>query len=389
MSRGRLRRLESRAFRIAVERFGAHIDNTWILELPGRRTGVLHYTPVKLLDVDAERFLVGLYGHTDWSRNLRTSGAGRLRQKGSSLFVRAEELPPAERPRILRAYLAAATRRRTLDILGGGRRDPEETHLRRIAGDHPVFRLTVIEDPQSAAQFLGRGGDSSAYGSSIGRSLRRALRAHPAAWALVSGVAGLCSGMFLILFFAIARPFSGQPSAWSWLGPANDLTSALQAASLVPVALALRDLMPDEHVRRWTVIGVVAMGAAAVLPVLLVAGVLPFAVQAPLVTLFIAVMYCWLYAVSRAGNRSGVVPKAVARVGMGTSLALAAAGVVGALSLLPPARSPAQYAGFALAAVPAVLAWLGFPAWTLLMRPILLGQTDGILRRAELGEELT
>ena len=39
-----------------------------------------------------------------------------------------------------------ATRGQTLDILGAGRRDPEEGHLRRIAADHPVFRLTVADE---------------------------------------------------------------------------------------------------------------------------------------------------------------------------------------------------------------------------------------------------
>jgi hypothetical protein len=260
-------------------------------------------------------------------------------------------------------------------------------------GSRRTIRCSALPSPKTKSQRQSgsrRRDNSATDRPSIGRSLRRAIRAHPAGWALVSGVSGLTSGAFLILFFGIARPFSGQPSPWSWLGPANDLTSAVQAAALVPVALALRDLMPDETVRRWTVVGIVAMVAATVLPVLLVAGVVPFAVQAPLVTFFIAVMFCWLYAVSRAGGRSGVLPSPVARAGMGTSLALAAAGVVAALSLLLPARSAAQYAGFALAAVPGVLGWLGFPAWTLLLRRVLLGVPESTtLGVAELGEELT
>lgn len=131
-------------FRVAIERFGVDIDHAWILEVPGRRTGVLHHTPVKLLDVDGAQYLVALYGHTDWSRNLRAAGGtARLRHRGRTLSVAARELPAAERPRILRAYLDAATRGKTVDILGAGRRDADEAHLRRIAADHPVFRLTV------------------------------------------------------------------------------------------------------------------------------------------------------------------------------------------------------------------------------------------------------
>ena len=51
-------RLETRFFRVAIERFGAQIDSTWILEVAGRRTGVPRFTPVKLLEVDDERYLV-------------------------------------------------------------------------------------------------------------------------------------------------------------------------------------------------------------------------------------------------------------------------------------------------------------------------------------------
>ena len=198
----------------------------------------------------------------------------------------------------------------------------------------------------------------------------------PSGWALTSGAAGFCSGASLVLFFALARPFDGQPSGWSWLGPTNDLTSALQAGALIPVAVALRDRLPDDRgVQRWTVVGVTAMGAATVLPVLLVVGVLPFPVQAPLVTFCIAVMYGWLFGINRAGCRHRAWPRSISAVGMGTSSALAAAAAVGAASLLLPSGSAARPAAYAAAAVPAALAWLGFPLWTLLLRPVLCRPT--------------
>jgi deazaflavin-dependent oxidoreductase (nitroreductase family) len=138
-------RLETRFFRVAIERFGAQIDSTWILEVVGRRTGVARFTPVKLLEIDGERYLVSLWGHTDWSRNLRSVGMATLRHRGQALRMRAEEVPPPERPRVLRAYLAGATRATTVDLLGSGSREPDAAHLRRIAPDHPVFHLTPME----------------------------------------------------------------------------------------------------------------------------------------------------------------------------------------------------------------------------------------------------
>ena len=138
-----VQRVESRLFRVAIERLGADIDHIWILEVAGRRSGLPRFVPVKVLEVETERFLVSLYDG-DWPRNLRAAGGrAQLRRRSVMLPVEAVELPPAQRPAVLRAYLAAATRGQTLDILGAGRRDPVEAHLRRIAADHPVFRLAV------------------------------------------------------------------------------------------------------------------------------------------------------------------------------------------------------------------------------------------------------
>lgn len=361
MRSGWARRVENRLFRVAVERLGAEIDHTWILEVVGRRSGVPRFVPVKLLRVETERFLVSLYDDSDWPRNLRAAGGrARLRRRAGAVPVAAVELPPPQRPAVLRAYLAAATRGQTLDILGAGRRDPDEGHLRRIAADHPVFRLVLppgVTWPEERPAADSRPG------------VLRRLR--PARCAAVSGVAGLVSGVCLILFFGLARPFSGEPSPWSWLGPANDLTSAIQAAALIPVALTLRDLVPGRGIRRWTAIGVSAMTAATILPLLLVGGILPFAVQAPLVTLAIVIMFCWVFAISRAGGRSGALSPVAARAGMATTAALAVLGLAAALAAALPAGSAARALVTGAAVAAGIVAWLGFPAWTLMLQPSL------------------
>jgi hypothetical protein len=78
-----------------------------------------------------------------------------------------------------------------------------------------------------------------------------------------------------------------------------------------------------------------------------------------------------LFAISRAGLRTGALPRAVARAGIATSLGFAIGAVIVALALLMPSGSVAQYLAFAVGAVPGVLAWLGFPVWTLLLRSVL------------------
>jgi hypothetical protein len=358
-------RVEGRLVRVAVERLGAEIDRTWILEAPGRRSGIPRFVPVKVLQVGAEQFLVSLYDDSDWPRNLRAAG-GRawLRRRGWALLVTAVELPPLERPAVLRAYLAGATRGQTLDILGAGRRDPEEGHLRRIAADQPVFRV-VLEPgatwPDGRPVNGARTGAPGRFG--------------PANCAAISGAAGLVSGACLILFFGLARPFSGEPSPWSWLGPANDLTSAVQAAALIPVALTLRDLVPGRSTRRWTTIAVSAMAAATILPLVLLVGLLPFAVQAPMVTLAIVIMFGWMFAISRAGGRAGALTQTTARVGMATTLALGSLGLAAALAAALPAGSAARLVAVGAAAAAGTVAWLGFPAWTLLLQPTLRRST--------------
>jgi hypothetical protein len=190
----------------------------------------------------------------------------------------------------------------------------------------------------------------------------------PTQWALVSGAAGLVAGLTLLLFFALAAPFDDVPSPWDWLGPANDLTGALQSAALVPVALALLRSMPESSVvRGWTRVGVPAMAVGSALGVALVLGLIPFAVQAPLVTFCIFVQFGWLFAINRAGLRLGVLPPAVARTGMLVSLGLAVAAVLVLPALLLPRGSVAQYLLFGVAALPGLAAWLGFPAWAVLL----------------------
>ncbi len=141
-----LRRLESRLMSAAILRFGADVDGAWVLEIPGRHSGTLRRTPVKVLHVGGQQYVVALDGGADWARNLQAAPDGAaLRQRGRRRAVHAAELPCSQRPHVLRAYLGGATRQRTLDLLGAGRRDPDDAHLRRIAGDHPVFRLTTEE----------------------------------------------------------------------------------------------------------------------------------------------------------------------------------------------------------------------------------------------------
>src|SRR5437763_1513804 len=62
----------------AFTRLGISVWGSRVLEVPGRKTGEPRRTPVNLLTYEGDRYLVAPRGHTNWVRNLRASGSGRL-----------------------------------------------------------------------------------------------------------------------------------------------------------------------------------------------------------------------------------------------------------------------------------------------------------------------
>ncbi len=126
----------------ALTRAGISVWGSRVLEVPGRKTGEPRRTPVNLLTLDGERYLVAPRGHTQWVRNLRASGGGRLLLGSRGEAFTAAEVPEDERPPILRAYL----KRWKAEVgvfFGGVGPDSSDEELRRIAPDHPVFRLSA------------------------------------------------------------------------------------------------------------------------------------------------------------------------------------------------------------------------------------------------------
>ncbi len=61
-----------------LTRCGVSLLGSRVLEVKGRNSGVARRTPVNLLAFEGERYLVAPRGETQWARNLRASGKGRL-----------------------------------------------------------------------------------------------------------------------------------------------------------------------------------------------------------------------------------------------------------------------------------------------------------------------
>jgi deazaflavin-dependent oxidoreductase (nitroreductase family) len=119
---------------------GISILGSRILAVRGRKSGEWRTTPVNLLVIDGQRYLVSPRGHTQWVRNMRVARGGELRLGRRTEPFTATEVPDDERPAILRAYL----KRWKAEVgvfFGGVGPDSSEADLRRIAPDHPVFKI--------------------------------------------------------------------------------------------------------------------------------------------------------------------------------------------------------------------------------------------------------
>jgi deazaflavin-dependent oxidoreductase (nitroreductase family) len=123
-----------------LTKLGISVAGSRILEVPGRKTGEPRRTPVNLLKHEGERYLVAPRGNTQWVRNLRASGSGRLLVGRRAEEFRATEIADHEKSQLLRAYL----RKWKWEVgafFDGTSADSSEDDIRRIAPDHPVFRI--------------------------------------------------------------------------------------------------------------------------------------------------------------------------------------------------------------------------------------------------------
>jgi deazaflavin-dependent oxidoreductase (nitroreductase family) len=111
-----------------------------VLEVRGRKSGEPRRTPVNLLVVDGTRYLVAPRGHTQWVRNLRARGEGRLLLGRRAEPFTATELADDDKPALLRAYLKRWKWEVGAFFAGVGPDSPDD-ELRRIAPDHPIFRI--------------------------------------------------------------------------------------------------------------------------------------------------------------------------------------------------------------------------------------------------------
>jgi deazaflavin-dependent oxidoreductase (nitroreductase family) len=97
-------RLINSVFRL-MTRLGLGASYRYILTVPGRKTGRLYATPVDVIEVAGNRWLVAAYGPVNWVRNARAAGEVTLSRGGRSEKSRVVEPDARTAIPVLRAYI--------------------------------------------------------------------------------------------------------------------------------------------------------------------------------------------------------------------------------------------------------------------------------------------
>lgn len=119
-------------------RVGLGPRRTYLLTVPGRRSGRLYETPVTLVEVEGQRWLVAPYGAVNWVRNARDAGWVMLRRGRHAETVAIEEVGPEDSAPVLQRYVARVPITRPYF---DARPDAPLDAFRAEATRHPVFRI--------------------------------------------------------------------------------------------------------------------------------------------------------------------------------------------------------------------------------------------------------
>ena len=129
-----------------LTRAGLSVMGSRVLAVRGRKSGEWRTTPVNLLFLDGNRYLVAPRGLTQWVLNLRAAGGGELHLGRHVERFSAQEVPDSEKTEILRAYLKRWKWEVGMFFAGVGPDSPD-SEIHRIAPDHPVFLITTSAAP--------------------------------------------------------------------------------------------------------------------------------------------------------------------------------------------------------------------------------------------------
>jgi hypothetical protein len=125
-----------------LTQLGISVYGSRVLAVKGRKSGMWHTIPVNLLVYQSERYLVAPRGVTQWVRNVRAGSDVELRLGSRHESFKLVEIPHDDPLKIelLRAYLRRWAFEAGVFFEGVDANASDEA-LRRIAPNHPVFRI--------------------------------------------------------------------------------------------------------------------------------------------------------------------------------------------------------------------------------------------------------
>ncbi len=124
-------------------KLGISLLGSRVLEVRGRKSGRAYRTPVNPLTIDDQRYLVAPRGETQWVRNLRVVGNGRLLLgRRAEDFTATEVVEDDVKVPILREYLKRWKSEVGVFFDGVGP-DSQDEEMRAAAAKHPVFRISA------------------------------------------------------------------------------------------------------------------------------------------------------------------------------------------------------------------------------------------------------
>jgi deazaflavin-dependent oxidoreductase (nitroreductase family) len=122
----------------SLTKLGLGVSYRHTLPVPGRKTGRPHSTPVDVIEVGGDRWLVAGYGPANWVLNIRAHGEVTLSRGGHVETYKVEEVGAEDAVPVLRKYIAEI--RVTRPYFDATPNSSDETVAAELSR-HAVFRL--------------------------------------------------------------------------------------------------------------------------------------------------------------------------------------------------------------------------------------------------------
>jgi deazaflavin-dependent oxidoreductase (nitroreductase family) len=120
-------------------RLGLAGKRTHVLTVVGRKSGRKYSTPVQLVFLDGQRWLVAPYGEREWVKNARAAGTVELTRARNTERVHVEEVVDAQTAApVLREYLNKTPVTKSFFEVS---KDSPLEDFAAEAPRHPVFRI--------------------------------------------------------------------------------------------------------------------------------------------------------------------------------------------------------------------------------------------------------